>query len=86
MSKYIDSFADATVDTGSMTGTKTSPQAAVGTKKKVKIDASLLQNLDASTSLLLAVGQNAFDKDLNIAPVDSQDTCTQKGCKTCASN
>lgn len=52
MSTYRDSFADTAVPSSSFVDTIQASQDAVGTKKKIKIDASLLLNLDVTTALL----------------------------------
>lgn len=86
MSKYIDTFADATVDVGSTTDTMTLTQAAVGIKKKVKIDPLLLQSIDVTTSLLLGKGLDMQNQGSEKGCVGSDaNTCqpTNPGCKNC---
>lgn len=74
MSKYIDTFADAAVTCSSFADTLQPPQDIVGTKKKIKIDASLLLNLDVFTSLLTRPNADA-------AAGETKEKCGQVGSK-----
>lgn len=84
MSKYIDSFADAGISNGSMTDTMTMPQGAVGTKKKVKIDASLL-NLESISSFVVGMNADFYKGETNEKGCVGSDaqTCTGKNCAGC---
>lgn len=83
MSKYMDTFADVAVDSGSMTDTMTVPQGAVATKKKVKIDASLLQNLDVTSFLTgenISVGIDNQVSGKDYLQTQNNTQCTASPC------
>ncbi|MBD1211030.1 MAG: hypothetical protein H9535_21570 [Ignavibacteria bacterium] len=67
----MDTFADAAVSSSSMTDTMTAPQGAVATKKKVKIDALILQDLEVTSFI---TGENVT---IGINMQNSGKTCPQ---------
>ncbi len=81
MSKYIDTFADDT--SSSVAPTVQLSQSAGATKKKIKIDASLLDSLNVSTALLVGLNDHFYKGETDGKGCEQvgskQDTCTTPG-------